>query len=66
MPRGSAIWRLDIAKPIKVPKEINLLLPNPNKTLIGMWTNKFGDVTYAKYMSATPRVTIDGVRATPE
>jgi hypothetical protein len=26
-------------------------------------TNKFGDVTYAKYRSVTSRTTIDGVRA---
>jgi hypothetical protein len=26
-------------------------------------TNKFGDVTYAKYKSVTPRTTIDGVQA---
>ena len=29
-------------------------------------TNKFGDVTCAKYKSVTPRTTIDGVRAMPD
>jgi hypothetical protein len=29
-------------------------------------TNKFGDSTCTKYKSVTPRLTIDGVRATPE
>ena len=32
----------------------------------GLKTNKFRDVTCAKYKSVTPRTTIDGVRATPE
>ena len=58
--------QLDAPKPIKVPKEINLLPPKPNKTLTGVQTNKFGDVTCAKYKLVTPRVTIDGVQATHE
>ena len=29
-------------------------------------TNKFGDVTCAKYQSITPRTTINGVRAMPD
>ena len=44
-------------------KEINLLRLKGNEVLTGVKTNKFGDVTYAKYKSVTPRTTIDGVRA---
>jgi hypothetical protein len=54
------------APKIKVPKEINLLPPKANKTLTGVKTNKFGDVTSSKYKSVTPRLSIDGVRAAPE
>ena len=56
----------EASKPIKVPKEINLLLPRLNEMLMGVKTNKFGDVTCAKYKSVTPRVAIDGVCAAPE
>jgi hypothetical protein len=49
-----------------VPKEINLLPPKPNETLMGVKTNKFGDVTCIKYKMVTSRVSIDGVRATLE
>ena len=38
----------------------------PNKTLTGVKTNKFGDVTCVKYKSVTPRLSIDGVRAAPK
>jgi hypothetical protein len=55
-----------VPKPIKVPKEINLLPPKTNETLMGVKTNKFGDVTCIKYKMVTPRVSIDGVRATLE
>ena len=51
---------------IKVPKEINLLPPRVNEMLTGVKTNKFGDVTCAKYKSVTHRLTIDGVRAALE
>ena len=47
-------------------KEINLLPPRVNEVLIGVKTNKFGDVTCAKYKSVTPRTTIDGVHAMPD
>ena len=47
-------------------KEINLLPPRVNEVLTGVKTNKFGDVTCAKYKSVTPRTTIDGVRAMPD
>jgi hypothetical protein len=46
-----------------VPKELNLLLPRLDEMLIGLKTNKFGDVTCMKYKKTTPRVTLDGVRA---
>ena len=48
---------------IKVMKEINLLPPKGHEVLTEVKTNKFGDVTCAKYKSVTPRTTIDGVRA---
>ena len=60
MPRQSK------APKIKVLKEINLLPPRANETLTGVKTNKFGDVTFAKYKAIMPRLTIDGVRATPK
>ena len=56
----------DASPTIKVPKEINLLPPRGNKTLTGVKTNKFGDVTCMKYKSVTPRLSIDGVRAAPK
>jgi hypothetical protein len=34
--------------------------------LMGVWTNKFGDVTCAKYKSVMQQATIDVVRAAPE
>jgi len=49
-----------------VTKEINRLPPKDHEVLTGLKTNKFGDVTCAKYKSVTPRTTIDGVRAMPE
>jgi hypothetical protein len=49
-----------------VPKEINLLPPKPNELMMGIRTNKFGDVTCAKYKVVMNRVTIDSVRAAPE
>jgi len=54
---------LDVQKLIKVTKEINLLPPKGHEVLTRVKTYKFGDVTYAKYKSVTPRTTIDGVRA---
>ena len=47
-------------------KEINLLPPTGNEGLTGVKTNKFGDVTCAKYKSVTPCTTVDGVRAMPD
>ena len=46
--------------------EINLLSPKLNETLIGVKTNKFGDVTCVKYKSVMPCVAIGGVHAAPE
>ena len=42
-------------------KEINLLPPKGHEVLTGVKTNKFEDVTSAKYKSVTPCTTIDGV-----
>ena len=47
-------------------KEINLLPPKGHEVLTGVKTNKFGDVTCAKYKLVTPCTTIDGVCATPD
>ena len=46
-----------------MPKEINLLLPRLNETLIRVKTNKFGDITYMKYKLVMPCVAIEGVCA---
>ena len=64
--REPLFGQLNALKPIKVPTEINLLPPKTNEMLTAVWTNKFGDVTYAKYKSVTPRVIVDGIRAAPE
>ena len=53
--------QLDVPKLIKVTKEINLLPPKGHETLTGVKTNKFRDVTCAKYKLVTPHTTIDGV-----
>jgi hypothetical protein len=49
-----------------VSKELNLLPPKPNEVLMGLKTNKFGDVTCMKYKSTTPRTSFEEVRAMPE
>ena len=56
----------DVLPTIKVPKEINLLPPRANEMLTGVKTNKFRDVTCAKYKLVMPCLSIDGVRAAPE
>ena len=53
--------KLDTQKLFKVMKEINYLSLKDHEVLTGLKTNKFGDVTCAKYKSVTPRTTIDGV-----
>ena len=58
--------QIDVPKLIKVTKEINFLPPKGHEVLTGVKTNKFGDVTCAKYKSVTPRTTIGGVRAMPK
>jgi hypothetical protein len=45
---------------------INIIPLRVNETLIRVKINKFGDITCAKYKSVTPRLSIDGVRATPK
>jgi len=55
----------DVSPPIKVMKEINLLPSRANEVLTRVKTNKFGDVTCAKYKSVTPTF-INGVRAMPD
>jgi hypothetical protein len=51
---------------IKVSKTINIIPSRANETLTRVKTNKFGDVTCAKYKSVTPRLSIDGVRTASE
>ena len=46
-------------------KDINLLPLKGHEVLTRLKTNKFGDITCAKYKSVTPRTIIDGVRAMP-
>jgi hypothetical protein len=46
-----------------MPKEIKILPPKPSETLVGLKTNKFGDVTCMKYKSS--RLAFDGVWAMP-
>jgi hypothetical protein len=50
---------------ITVPKDVQLLPPRSNETLVGVKTNKLGEVTYVKYTTTTPRVSLDGIRAAP-
>ena len=45
---------------------MNLIPLKVNEMLTRIKTNKFGDVTCAKYKSATPRLSIDRVRAAHE
>jgi hypothetical protein len=55
--------KLDVQKLFNVMKEINILPLKGHKVLTRVKTNKFGDVTCAKYKSVTPCTTIDGVQA---
>jgi hypothetical protein len=50
---------------IAVPKDVKLLPPRPNETLVGVKTNKLGEVSCVKYTIATPRVSLDSIRAAP-
>jgi hypothetical protein len=47
---------------IAIPKDVKLLPPRSNETLVGVKTNKLGEVTCVKYTTATPRVSLDGIR----
>ena len=58
--------KLDAQKLFKVTKEINCLPLKDHEVLTGLKTNKFGDITCAKYWSVTPRTIVDGVRALPD
>jgi hypothetical protein len=50
---------------ITVPKDVKLLPPQSNEKLVGVKTNKLGEVACVKYTSATLRVSLDGIRAAP-
>jgi hypothetical protein len=58
--------QLDAQKLIKVTKEINLLPLKGHEVLTEVKTNKFRDVTCAKYASVIPRAIINGIRALSE
>jgi hypothetical protein len=46
---------------ITVPKDVKLLPPRPNETLVGFRTNNLGEVSCVKYTTATLRVSLDGI-----
>jgi hypothetical protein len=48
---------------VTIPQGTKLLPATDNEKLIKVTTNRFGDVTCAKY--ATSRVSLDGIRAPP-
>jgi hypothetical protein len=50
---------------VVVPKNTKLLPPQPNERIVGVKTSKLGEVTYVKYTNATPRISLDGIRAAP-
>jgi hypothetical protein len=50
---------------IVVPKDVKLLPPRSNEKLVGVKTNKLGEVTCVKYTTTTSRVSLDGIRAAP-
>jgi hypothetical protein len=50
---------------ISVPKDVQLLPLRSNEKLVGVKTNKLGEVTCVKYTTATPRVSLDGIQAAP-
>jgi hypothetical protein len=50
---------------IAIPKDVKLLPPWFNQKLVGVKTNKLREVTCVKYTTATPRVSLDGIRAAP-
>jgi hypothetical protein len=46
---------------IAVPKDVKLLPPRFNEKLVGVKTNKLGEVTCVKYTTTIPRVSLDGI-----
>jgi hypothetical protein len=50
---------------IAISKDVKLLPPRPNEMLLGVKTNNLGEVSCVKYTTATPRVSLDGIRAAP-
>jgi hypothetical protein len=50
---------------IIIPKDVKLLPPRSNEKLVGVKTNKLGEVTCVKYTTTTPRVSLDRIRAAP-
>jgi hypothetical protein len=48
---------------IAVLKDVKLLPLRSNEMLVGVKTNKIGEVTCVKYTTATPQVSLDGIRA---
>jgi hypothetical protein len=50
---------------IVVPKDVKLLPLRSNEMLVGVKTNKLGEVTCVKYTTTTPRVSLDGIRVAP-
>jgi hypothetical protein len=46
---------------IAILKDVKLLPPRPNEMPVGVKTNKLGDISYVKYTTATPRVSLDGI-----
>jgi hypothetical protein len=50
---------------VKLLRDVKLLPPKPNETLMGVKLDKLGQDICAKYTTATPRTTTDGIRANP-
>jgi hypothetical protein len=48
---------------VAVPKNTKLLSPRFNERIVGMKTNKLGEVRCVKYTNATLRASLDGIRA---
>jgi hypothetical protein len=53
------------APKIAVLNDVKLLPLGSNEKLVGVNTNKLGEVTCVKYTTATPRVSLDGIRDAP-
>jgi hypothetical protein len=48
---------------IIVLKDTKLLPPGPNERIMGVKTNNLGEVPCVNYTTATPRVSLEGIRA---